>query len=275
MLFRCHQQLVKRKKTPGINATRVREAKILVLNSLWYAGCNEGNRFSVQTGLGNLTTNHSMVRENLLMFSNLNFVYYLVACGLLATFCANNVDGQTTSKNQIVAVLDVAKVFKANEQFNQQMEDLRAEANAKQAEIAAELKNVDDPKKKGKTAKEISAQISTELIEREAQIYTTTYDSMQKVVEEVAEEHGIVLVIRADTTLDGLDATEEHRATKTKPATNHRAVLKRINSNVIYHRKLDLTNLVIERLSKLSDVSTAERCDKCGQVIEDAGHLHK
>ncbi|MGY8748387.1 MAG: OmpH family outer membrane protein [Pirellulales bacterium] len=154
----------------------------------------------------------------------------------------------------IVAILDVAAVFKKNLEFNTQMEAIKKDAEGLKEQITTQQKVI-----QGK-AQEISAmpngadrfqqeadleqqqtqlktqarQAETNLLNREAQIYYATYQKLQSVVKAVAEANGIVLVLRFDSSpVDG---------------NNRPEVIKAVNRSVVYNKQLDLTSMITEQM---------------------------
>lgn len=73
------------------------------------------------------------------------------------------------------------------------------------------------------------------MLNREAKIYFETYQRMQSVVSSIANKHGISLVLRFDS--------------ETIESTNRAEVIKGVNRSVVYHRRLDLTNMVIREMN--------------------------
>jgi len=152
----------------------------------------------------------------------------------------------------IVAVLDVAKVFKVNKDFDSQMksikalaEDLKSQIQQRQEAIKSEAMEISqfeagtpdrnkreaDVEQKQAALRTQARQAEADLLNSEAKIYYDTYTKMQRVVGELAAKHGISLVIR----FDGADVDPASRPD----------VIKKVNRTVVYHREIDLTNHVI------------------------------
>lgn len=152
----------------------------------------------------------------------------------------------------IVAVLDVAKVFKVNKDFDSQMkgiksqaEDLKSQIQQRQETIKNEAMEISqyaagspdrnkmeaEVEQKQAALRTQARQAEADLLNREAKIYFDTYSKMQRVVGELAAKHGIALVIR----FDGAEVDPAARP----------EVIKKVNRTVVYHREIDLTNLVI------------------------------
>ena len=159
----------------------------------------------------------------------------------------------------LVTVLDVAKVFEQNPNFNSQMDRIKAEANqlkesiqARQQKIQQDAMAVQDlevgsqqrnneelrlEQEQTKLRTE-ARQSEQELLNREARIYYETYSLMQEVVTQIAQENNIALVLRYDSTpIDKMNRAE---------------VIKGVNRTVVYHKQLDLTKLVSESLNNRS-----------------------
>ncbi len=159
----------------------------------------------------------------------------------------------------IVAVLDVAKIFTDNATFDSKMKSIKSEADTLKAEIQGEQEKIrqDAQKLQGYEAgsperNQLEAELEQrqaalrtrarqseqDLLNREAAIYYDTYTEMQKVVADIAQQYGISLVLR-------FDSAEIDK-------TNRPEVIKGVNRAVVYHHKLDLTNMVIKAMSGAS-----------------------
>ena len=164
--------------------------------------------------------------------------------------------GEQQSSGGLVAVLDVAKVFKDNAVFNQRMDAIKAEAEKFKAQMESEQQslrqeaeqlqqfNPGSPEFKDLEAKieqrsaklrTLARQTNTDLLNREAKIYYDTYMQMQQIVASLAEQYGITLVVRFDS--QPID-----------PA-NRGDVVKGVNRNVVYQKNLDLTTMVSEKMT--------------------------
>ena len=120
-----------------------------------------------------------------------------------------------------VAILDVAKVFKANASFDARVKAIKAEADQLKAQITAEqdrikaevleLRGMEAGPQRNKMEADLeqqhtrlrttTRQSETELLNREARVYFETYREMQAVVEAMAKEYGLSLVLRFDSEL--------------------------------------------------------------------------
>ena len=156
-------------------------------------------------------------------------------------------------------MLDVARVFKENPEFDTSMKSIRQEADGLKAQItqqqetikaeaqqlgqyepgSAERNQMEATLEQKQTALRTRArQAEADLLNREAGVYFATYTQMQSVVGEIAGQHGISLVLRFDS--------------QEVDPTNRAEVIKGVNRPVVFHRRLDLTNLVIKNMGSAS-----------------------
>lgn len=181
-----------------------------------------------------------------------------VAVALLVSLgtVANGQQAQEQGQGGIVAVLDVAKVFKEHAQFNASMEaikkeievfeeDFRGKRESLQNQIRALQSLQGQPEFKTEEAalarKEADLQIEAnqkraEILSKEAEIYYSTYNEVVATVARLSGSYGISLVIRYDS--GAIDQTD--RA----------SVIKGVNRSVVFQRDLDLTSLVLQELNK-------------------------
>ena len=181
-----------------------------------------------------------------------------VAVALLVSLgtVANGQQAQEQGQSGIVAVLDVAKVFKEHAQFNASMEaikkeievfeeDFRGKRESLQNQIRALQSLQGQPEFKTEEAalarKEADLQIEAnqkraEILSKEAEIYYSTYNEVVATVARLSGSYGISLVIRYDS--GAIDQTD--RA----------SVIKGVNRSVVFQRDLDLTALVLQELNK-------------------------
>lgn len=152
----------------------------------------------------------------------------------------------------IVAVLDVAKVFKVNKDFDTQMKDIKTQAESlktqiqqRQEEIKSEAMQISqyeagsadrnkmeaEVEQKQAALRTSARQAEADLLNREARVYYDTYVKMQKVVGDLASKHGISLVVRYDG--------------GTVSSASRPEVIKAVNRTVVFHRDIDLTTMVI------------------------------
>lgn len=184
-----------------------------------------------------------------------SLVVAFIAAVMLPTLgsTANAQDGKSAG---LVAVLDVAKVFKENQSFDSQMKAIKAEAEGLKGQIQQQQEAI-KAEAQGLTQYEVGSpernqleatleqkqtalrtkarQAETDLLNREAKVYYDTYQKMQTVVSSVANQHGISLVMRFDS--NPIDPT------------NRTEVIKGVNRAIVFHRRLDLTNMVIKSMN--------------------------
>ena len=175
--------------------------------------------------------------------------------GVVAT-TAGQANAQEEAKAGLVAILDVAKVFKENQGFDSQMKGIKAEADQLKAKITQEQETIkqraqqvtqyelgspERNKLEAQLEQEQAAlrtkarQAEADLLNREARVYYETYQKMQSVVGSVASSNGISLVLRFDS--EDIDPT------------NRGEVIKGVNRAVVYHRQLDLTRMVASAMN--------------------------
>lgn len=180
----------------------------------------------------------------------------MLALVVIAALSTTTVSAQEEKKSGIVAVLDVAKVFKENRDFESRMQSLKASANQMKASIqqkqeaikqeAAGLQQyeVGSPdrnqfeselvQKQAKLRAEAS-QAEGELLNQEARVYYDTYQQMQSILSSLSNEYGISLVLRHDS--ESIDSS------------NRKEVIQGVNRAIVYQQGIDLTQLVIEKMS--------------------------
>ena len=164
------------------------------------------------------------------------------------------------SSGGIVAVLDVAKVFKDHGTFNSRMEQLKTEVNdfdalmkqkadALRLELEALKDNFEtsseqfkagqaDLARKDADMKIQANQKRQEILDKEAQLYLSTYEEIQGIVQELAIKYNITLVLRYDSA----DIDQSDRA----------SVIRGVNRPIIFQRNLDLTKFVLDAVQTAS-----------------------
>ena len=172
----------------------------------------------------------------------------------VVVFSASVASAQETAGR--VAILDVAKVFKENKRFDELVKAIKAQADQLKLQITAEqdaikadvMKLREKPAGPERNQKEAeleqrhtalrttTRQNEAELLNREARVYYDTYREMQAVVEGMAKEYGLSLVLRFDS--ESIDPN------------NRNEVIKGVNRAVVFHRQLDLTKFVSDELNK-------------------------
>jgi Skp family chaperone for outer membrane proteins len=160
-----------------------------------------------------------------------------------------------SSAGGLVAVLDVARVFKENQNFESKMASIKSEADGLKSQIEAQMtalqgeaqqlvqyevgsserNQLEASLEQRQTSLRTKArQAEADLLNREARIYYETYEEMKSVVGSIAGQHGIALVLRFDSS--PIDPE------------NRPEVIKGVNRSVVFHRKLDLTSMVISKM---------------------------
>jgi Skp family chaperone for outer membrane proteins len=156
-----------------------------------------------------------------------------------------------------IAVLDVAKVFKAHTKFNQQLEAIQAQAQKlksevdtsqqelrQQAQRVSETLNVGSRERKEAEAdleqkmtslRTYARQSEAELMSQEAKIYYDTYLQMQKIVTEAAQANNISLVLRFDSS----ETNTQERA----------SVVSLVNRTIVFQTNSDITDYVIGQMN--------------------------
>ena len=163
---------------------------------------------------------------------------------------------QEAKQSGIVAVLDVAKVFKDNRDFESKMQSIKSTADQlkasiqqkqeaikqeagglQQYEVGSAERNQMEAELVQKQAKlrTEAHQAEVDLLSKEARVYYETYQQMQSILSSLSTEYGISLVLRFDS--EEVDAN------------NRGEVIKGVNRAVVYQQGLDLTTMVIEKMS--------------------------
>lgn len=167
----------------------------------------------------------------------------------------------------IVAVLDVAKVFKVNQNFDSEMkkiktqaENLKSQIQQQQEAIKAEAMQISQyeagSQERNKMEAEVeqkqarlrtsARQAEADLLNREARVYYDTYTKMQTVVADLAAANKISMVVRYDgTQID---------------SANRQEVIKAVNRTIVYSSSnINLTPLVIDGMGPRVAGTTPER----------------
>ncbi len=165
-------------------------------------------------------------------------------------------EAQEKGTSGLVTVMDVAKVFDQNPWFKQRMEAIKGEADSLKAQITTQQEQIrnealsvqklevgsNERNNKEREIEQRQAELRTtarqseqQLLNREAEIYFETYKTMREVVTSIAQENGISLVLRYDSS-------------EIDPS-NRPEVIKGVNRTIVYHRQLDLTKMVSEQMN--------------------------
>ena len=173
-------------------------------------------------------------------------------CLKLALSCVVMLIGSQTSSGQSedgkVAVLDVDKVLQRDAKLQGQL--AKFDKRLTELDATAVEAELNDPE----TAPDLTVQRG-DILREKANAYFNAYQSIQHTVSDIAKAHGIALVVQADLDTVDRDSLE--------------SVTNALNRHVIFHRRLDLTNMVVQQLEKNGGLSDDGVCEKCGQVIPD------
>jgi Skp family chaperone for outer membrane proteins len=180
----------------------------------------------------------------------------LSALVTVVALSVSTASAQEGKQSGIVAVLDVAKVFKENRDFESKMQSIKSTADQLKASIQQKQEaikqeagglqqyEVGSPERNQMEAELVQkqAKLRTEahqaevdLLSKEARVYYDTYQQMQSILSSLSSEYGISLVLRFDS--EEVDAN------------NRGEVIKGVNRAVVYQQGLDLTKMVIEKMS--------------------------
>ena len=161
------------------------------------------------------------------------------------------------------AVVDMSRVFKASRIFKQRTEALKAKVSSADQSMKQKRKAIEslqgvlkapETNREAKVAIERTlqelaqgmqheAQLSRQaLIQEEATIYNEVYDQVVAEIARYAKENGIRLVRRSQSVV---------RRDEQIDPTDHQAVIKRMNRDIIYveSEQLDITDAIIARLN--------------------------
>jgi Skp family chaperone for outer membrane proteins len=179
-------------------------------------------------------------------------VAMLIASGWLA----GPAHGQTATGTMVV-VIDIPLIFKNHERFKAQIEDIKKDIDkykdfvtAEQRKIRAEAEKLEQYKPGTQEYKQIeeavarmnmdlqlkSAKQQKDFMEQEAKAYYNTYREIEKSVEDFAARNGIQLVLRYSS--EDMDATKRE------------SIMQGINRIVVYQSRLDITQMVLERVNR-------------------------
>ena len=181
----------------------------------------------------------------------------VAAVAVMVPLAPQSVEAQATPQSGLVAVLDVAKVFKENQEFASKMELIKAEADTLKDQITKQQESIKaraqqlgsyevgtadrnkleaDLEQQQAALRTKARQAEADLLNREAKIYYDTYQNMQGIVSSLSGQYGISLVLRFDS--EPIDST------------NRAEVIKGVNRSVVYHKRLDLTKEVTAAMNQ-------------------------
>lgn len=218
-------------------------------NTAHCVGRNGGTFMDEHSGSWTQTARSAEVNRLLSMASTV--------CVLLC--CLSQSYGQSK-----ICIIDMAKVFKANTTFANQMQALKSEADAFQmnlqtaqqqlAQLNEELRMMDASKPEYRTKESELAQLSAnlevdrrtkvrELMQRESQAHFEAYAEITQLIDSYCKENGVSIVVRFNSEPMRLD----------KPETIEDA----FNNSVVYFApQRDITNEIVARLSAVQPQHT-------------------
>lgn len=179
----------------------------------------------------------------------------LVLCQLgLALGLISTVNAQTN-----VALVDIGKVFKNHQQFTQQLDQLKTQADEFKAasqmlqqQFMMKAEGLNQYLKDSQEYRDTEAKLAKEsaemevqqrakmrdLLTAEARLHFDTYNEVQKYISDYCQERGIQLVIRYDS--------------EPMKMSDPASIMQRVNSGVVYNRAgKDITMNIIERITQV------------------------
>jgi Skp family chaperone for outer membrane proteins len=177
----------------------------------------------------------------------------LICPPLLAGTGGNQHGGPQTT---LTAVIDINHIFAKHSRFQKQMEQLKSDVQAFEADVNAQRRSMVEERKKlemyqpqSREYKQIEESITRqasdiqvraqlkrkEIAEREARHYYEAYTQIQSAVRQIADAHQIGLVLRFDSAeIDPQDRD---------------SVIKGVSQSVVFQRNLDITPLVLQQIN--------------------------
>lgn len=176
----------------------------------------------------------------------------IVAC--MFTVCSSSISAYAQGTS--VAVLDVGLVFKKHVRFEQAMEVMKSDVTKfenylrdERAKVQEMVEGLQGYKNGTKEYNDLEARIAKitsnlqvetklkqkEFMQREAKLYFNTYEEMQQAVNAFATKYNVELVLRFNSE----DIQQD----------NPQTILQGVNASVVYHRKRDITNPIIEMMN--------------------------
>jgi Skp family chaperone for outer membrane proteins len=174
-------------------------------------------------------------------------------------FAASPASAQQNAPVPIV-VVDLSKVFEQHPTFKAEMERIKSEVKTTEASFQATGEKLKQQVQQLQTLKPSSPEFTTleteisfkqgriqadmalkrkEFLEREAQVYYSTYMQVQKVVSTFAEANRIGLVLR-------------YSSEKMDPS-NRQSVMAGVNQPIVYNQSnLDITRFIVDQLHRTS-----------------------
>lgn len=189
----------------------------------------------------------------------------LVSTSSLTAIAANN---GPVEAGQRIALVDVAKVFKAHTRFNASLEQMKKDAEmfqtmmrTEQNKLAAEAEllkqaNPNDPDFKAKET-EISKKLAElqvtqsqkgrDISEKEARLYFDTYVEVTQQIANYADRNGIGLVLRFNSA--PIDAADR------------KSVIEGVNREIVFQVGRDITDQVIATING-TQIGSAPRINR-------------
>ena len=201
--------------------------------------------------------------------TNVRIWAMVLAAGWMAV-ATNSSFGQAASKTP-VAVVDIGHIFKNHPRFKRAMDQVKAQVKASEDSFLLRQKEVEKQAQQLKTFKPDSAeykqleadaarsqaQIQAEMalkrkefLEKEALVYYTIYNEIQKEVKALADTYNIGLVLRFSA--DAMDPADRQ------------SVLQGVNRPVVYQRNLNITYQILDRLQRASGSQRTARTTQPG-----------
>ena len=140
---------------------------------------------------------------------------------------------ENKSRAQLTAVLDVERVLEEMDSFQKKLGELNVASAALDKLILSKIDDADE------ATNETLREKQQELSKREAKIRLEAYQKIEIQVAKIASQHGIALVVRGR--MSGLADAERDNLARVNEA---------IKNPIVYHRRLDLTNIVIQDINK-------------------------
>ena len=168
----------------------------------------------------------------------------------------------TSVRRSPIAVVDISYIFKNHSGFKTAMDGMKKEVEAfeehlraQQNDLLKEKERLNDYRPGSKEYDTLDRSLADraaklqvdmqmkrkEFLEREAYVYYKVYEDVAVAIRSFAEQSGIELVLR-------------YSGEPMDPA-NRQSVLQGVNRPIVYHRDLDITREVLDRLNRTPRVS--------------------
>jgi Skp family chaperone for outer membrane proteins len=199
-----------------------------------------------------------------------NYLLSAATVAAIASLVVSDSVGQNSSTapppGPTITVIDISEVFKKHPGFKQQMEAMKRDVQAFEAELTRRGKEIEQLREQMRMHKlgtpkykELETQIATkqadgqattqlkrkEFLEREAMIYYQVYTDISTVVQQFATRYRIRLVLRFNS--------------REIEPQDRNSVLEGVNRNVVFQNKLDITQQIIETIERRSNSGVAKQ----------------